>query len=76
MESFRGFCKRLSRNRLAVAGALIFASVLALAAIAPWISRYQPEAMSLASDLNRPAKITCSALMRWGAMCSLEYLRC
>ena len=56
MESFRGFCKRLSRNRLAVAGALIFASVLALAAIAPWISRYQPEAMSLASRLKPPSK--------------------
>ena len=56
MESFRGFFKRHSRNRLAVAGALKFASVHALAAIAPWISRYQPEAMSLASRLKPPSK--------------------
>lgn len=54
MESFFGFCRRLSRNRLAVTGALIVAIVIVLAAVAPWISRYQPEAMSLASRLKPP----------------------
>jgi peptide/nickel transport system permease protein len=56
MKSFFGFCKRLSKNRLAVTGALVFAIVVVLAAIAPWISRYQPEAMSLASRLKPPSK--------------------